>query len=80
MSDLDRRIRALSPKPRHVERLTLDLVVEAMAPREKPPVIPKSDLRAEAEKALATFRGNITKVPAVDRETIARPRWKDRRP
>lgn len=66
MSDLDKRIRAFSAKPKYVARLTVDDVLAAMAPREKPPAVAKADLREQADAAVAVFRGGITKLPAVD--------------
>ena len=78
MIDRNKRIRTLSTKRRNVEQLTIDAVLEAMQPQEKPMVMPKADLRRQAAEAMAAYSGTVTKLPAVDPATLLRPRWKDR--
>jgi hypothetical protein len=74
MVSRDRRISALSAKPKYVARLTVDDVLAAMAAREKPAPISKQDLRHQAEAALQSFRGDITRLPTVDPAARARAR------
>lgn len=66
MTDLEKRIKAFSTRPKHVKRLKLDDLLAALEPRAKPPTVAKADLRKQAEAAVAGFKGEITRLPAVD--------------
>lgn len=66
MTDIDKRIRAFSAKPKYVARLTVDDVLAAMEQRPKPPVVAKADLREQADAAMAGFKGAVTRLPTVD--------------
>lgn len=66
MVSRDQRIRAFSAKPKYVARLTVDDVLAAMEQRPKPPVVAKSELREQADAAMAGFKGAVTRLPAID--------------
>lgn len=79
MIDRNTRIRALSTKRRNVEQVTVDAVLEAMQPQPKPVIIPRAELRRQAEAAIAGFSGKITKGPPIDPATMTPRRHPMRR-
>lgn len=70
MIDRNKRIRALSTRRKDVEKLTVDDVMAAMEPHPKPEPISKDELRRQADEAMASFNGAITKLPSADAATL----------